>query len=114
VVVRGRILFQTDAQVFSGATAYVTLEDTTYADAPAEPVSSWRRDDVAYPRDAAGIPFAIKLETALSSQRRYGLRVLIDVDGDGRLSHGDYLNTAAAPVSGEEPIEIRVQRLESA
>ena len=113
MVITGRILFQDDAVPFSRATVRVTVEDTTYADAPAEPIASWSSEDVSYPRDATGIRFDITLNQEPSPRRRYTLRALIDVDGDGRLGSGDYTNVAAVPLTDERPLEIRVKRLGS-
>jgi hypothetical protein len=110
VVVRGRILFQDDAVPFSGATARVTVEDTTYADASAGRVNVWTLEGIAYPDDAAGVEFEIAFDP--DPRRRYSLRVLIDVDGDGVLGRGDYRNADALPVGrGVGPIEIRVRRV---
>jgi len=113
VLVTGRILFQDDVVPFNGATAYVSVEDTTYAGARAERVGSWMRGDVAYPRDAAGIRFEITVDPEPPPQRRYTLRVLIDLDGDGSAGSGDYLNTEAVRVARQGPIDIRVKRVGS-
>lgn len=112
--VSGRIVFGKDAVEFSGATAHVFLEDTTYADAPAVALGSWRRDPVAYPADAAGVPFDFVVEPDPPERGRYTLRVLVDVDRDGVVGQGDYVNIEAIPVRRPTgAIEAPVKRVEA-
>jgi len=107
----GRILFGDDASPFSGATAHVFVEDTTYVDAPSVTLGSWRREGVAYPADAPGVPFEIAVEPDPLEGRRCTLRVLVDLDGDGSVGRGDYLNIESIPVGrGGEAINVRVKR----
>lgn len=109
--VTGRILFADDAVPFSGGSARVDLDDTTYADVPARVLGGWRRDRVSYPADAAGIPFEIVVDPDPPAGRRYTLRALVDADADGALGPGDYLNVEAIPVPpGGGVVDVRVKR----
>lgn len=80
------------------ATVYVRVLDTSRADAPArriaEAVQTAARLDLVA-RD--GLPFSITLAT-LDPRARYEIDVLVDMDGDGKVSAGDYLSTRAYPV----------------
>jgi hypothetical protein len=111
VRITGRILFADDAMPFSGGSARVDLDDTTYADAPARTLGHWRRDRISYPADAAGIPFEIVVDPDPPDGRRYSLRVLVDADADGLLGPGDYINVEAFPVPpGGGAVDVRVKR----
>ena len=110
--VTGRILFGDDTTAFSDATAYLFVEDTTYADAPAVVLASWRKAGVAYPAAAAGIPFEVDVDPDPSEGRRCTLRVLVDLDGDGSVSRGDYLNVESVQVRpGAGAVDVRVKRV---
>jgi len=112
VRVSGHIVFPRDAVPFANATVYVYVEDTTYADARADRVAAWTRRDVAYPRDAAGITFEFRIDAALPPHRRYSVRALVDVDGDGTVGPGDYLSTQAIPLrSGDQNVTVVVTRV---
>ena len=109
--VTGRLLFGNDAVPFSGGSAHVTLEDTTYADAPAVALGSWHRDGVSYPSDADALAFEIVVEPDPSQRGRRTLRAFVDADGDGALGPGDYLNVEAVPVTGDGgAFDVRIKR----
>jgi len=73
----------------------VYLEDTTYADTSAVLV---RHEVVpAVPLPDGTIPFELK-GVAADERSTYTVRVLVDRDGDGRISRGDYISTASYPV----------------
>lgn len=109
--VTGRLLFGDDAVPFSGGSAHVTLEDTTYADAPAVALGSWHRDGISYPADADGLTFEIVVDVDQSQRRRRTLRALVDVDGDHALGPGDYLNVEAVPVTSDGgAFDVRIKR----
>ncbi len=80
------------------ATVYVRVLDTSRADAPARRIAEAVRPVArldAVVRD--GLPFSIALES-LDPRARYEVDVLVDLDGDGKISAGDYLSTQAYPV----------------
>ena len=96
-VVEGEIHFPPDA-VFVGATIHVRLLDATLADGPARTVAEQTIPNVSHPRDSGGsVAFALRAG-GLDARARYVVRVHVDVDGDGRVSRGDYTSTESYPV----------------
>jgi hypothetical protein len=115
VRVTGRVVFGADAVPFSGATAIVSVEDTTYADARAIKLASWTTDDVSYPRDATGVEFEVDVQPDPPDNVRCTLRALIDVDRDGSAGQGDYVNVESVPAGrGTGAIDVRVKRIGAA
>jgi len=114
-LVRGRVVFDESVESFTGATLYVFLEDTTYADESAEKIAEQVIKDVAYDKQARNsFPFALK--GAIPNERaHYSVRVLVDVDGDGRVSRGDFVNIESYPVltwGHPNEVTIRVKRVD--
>ncbi|MGH6689971.1 MAG: YbaY family lipoprotein [Gammaproteobacteria bacterium] len=96
-VVEGEIHFPPDA-VFAGATVHVRLLDATVADGPSRTVAEQTIPNVSHPRGAGGtVAFAVR-GSGLDARARYVVRVHVDVDGDGRVSRGDYISTESYPV----------------
>jgi hypothetical protein len=111
--VEGQIVFDDDARPFSGASVELTLEDTTYADAPAVPVARLVLPSVSYDGEpGGGVPFALTREP-VAPGRRQTLRVLVDLDGDGRAGPGDYRNaeSVAVPAGPVRGLQLRVRRI---
>jgi hypothetical protein len=111
-VIEGRIRFGHDARAFTSATMVVRIEDTTYADAAAVCVAEALWTGVSFDGDLERT-IVFRVERAPAPDRRHTLRVHIDVQGDGRIGPGDYLNSQAValpagPVAG---IEVRVTRV---
>lgn len=97
-LVQGRIVFDEAAESFAGATLYVFLEDTSYADAGAVKVAEHVTKDVSYDASARN-SLSFTLYGDLQDQRaHYTVRVLVDLNGDGRISHGDFINVQSYPV----------------
>lgn len=113
-LVHGRIVFDESAESFTGATLYVFLEDTTYADDSAVKVAEQITKDVAYDaRTHNSLPFALYGEVP-DQRAHYTVRVLVDLNGDGKTSRGDFINMESYPVlSRENPtdVTIRVERV---
>jgi hypothetical protein len=106
-------VFGDDARPFERASVELTLEDTTYADAPAVPVALLVLRDVSHAgTPGAGLPFVLHRPPA-SPGRRQTLRVLVDLDGDGRPGAGDYRNAESVPVppGPVTDLVVRVKRL---
>ena len=111
--VTGRLLLGDDAVPFAGAVATVIVEDTTYADAPAVPLASWRSNDVTYPRDRDGVPFDLDVQPDPADNVRCTLRALVDVDRDGSAGPGDYVSVESIRVTRRSgPVVLRVKRLD--
>ena len=96
--IQGRLVFGDDATPFRNASIELIVEDTTYADGPAVPVARQVLPSVAYEGERGGsIPFVVHRDSPASG-RRQTLRVLVDVDGDGKLGPGDYRNAHSVPI----------------
>lgn len=97
-LLRGEIVFEEGAPSFGGATLFVSLRDTSYADAPAEVVAAEVLTGVSYDARAPNrIPFTLRgripEETA-----DYTVSVHVDLDGDGEVGRGDFVNVQSYPV----------------
>jgi uncharacterized lipoprotein YbaY len=109
-LVTGEIVFEGEGQSFSGATAYVRLEDVTQADAPAKTVAEQVINNVSYQAGGgARLPFTLTGDLP-GERRRYAVRVHVDVDGDGQVGRGDYISMESYPVlTFGSPSEISVR-----
>ncbi len=82
----------------SKAMAYVSLEDTSLADAPSRVVSEQRLMRLPERLTTAGtVPFKLHARWP-DPNSTYSVSVHVDVDGDGKVSRGDYINTESYPV----------------
>jgi putative lipoprotein len=98
VTVTGAIVFPESMPAGPSATIHVRIEDVSLADAPATVVTSVTLENVAIPPPAdQPVVFAIPVET-YDPRMRYGVRVHVDRDGDGRVSGGDLVSTSHHPV----------------
>ena len=97
-VVSGRILLDGWRGEPGPATVYVRLLDTSRIDASARTVDEVVLHDVRLDRvKDDGIEFCV-VARKLDVRARYEVGVLVDLDGDGRASVGDYVSTCAYPV----------------
>ena len=89
-----------------GAVVHVFLEDTTHADGAAVV----QAHEQSAPVLVADGTLAFTLPSIPVDPRAdYTVRVLIDRDGDGRISRGDYVSTASHPVlTWGHPADVRV------
>ncbi len=113
-VVEGEIRFPEGSPPFLGATVRVSLLDVTRADAPSRPVAEQTIRDFSHQGGAGGgVRFALRGER-LDVRTRYEVRVHVDVDGDGKVSRGDYITTESYPVltfGHPDRVTIRVRRV---
>jgi len=80
------------------ATVYVRLLDTSRADAPAVTLSTLTLKEVALDvMEQDGVNFAMDI-TGVDAHAYYIVSVLVDLNGDGQSSRGDYLSMQAYPV----------------
>lgn len=111
--VEGVLVFGDDAAPVAGATIEIVLEDVTLADARAVPVARAILRGVTCD-GAAGesVPFSLRRPQA-APERRQTLRVLVDVDGDGRLGRGDYRNAESVrvPAGSTRELVVRLVRV---
>ena len=116
-MVCGNIVFnpQPDPGVFDQMVIYLYLEDTSYADAPAQVITSVTIDQISQEsRGNARVPFAIR-SIPPEGKGRYSLRVHADVDGDGKVSRGDYITKTNYPVmtpGSPARVEVRAEAVE--
>lgn len=109
-VVRGQIVFEDDAAAFSEATLYVTLEDVTYADSKAIIVGRLVKEHISYD-PAAPEPLTFEMSVEVPDRNAlYNIRAHCDLDGDGKISRGDYVNMQSYPViTRGHPLEVSVR-----
>lgn len=111
----GTIRFEGGTPSGEGATVFVRLLDTGRADASSRPVLELVMRGVSL--DATmeqGLPYAMS-GPVRSESARYDLSVLVDLDGDGETSRGDYITMESHPVSATNPesqVAVRVRRVE--
>lgn len=109
----GRIVFGKDAPALAGVRVSIRLEDTTYADAPGRAIAERVMESVDYDGGATGIPFSLDVPSE-SGRVKMTLQVLVDVDGDGKATPGDYINMVSVPVSSDTAsaeIEVPVREI---
>jgi len=96
----GKITFEENAVAFSGAIMYIYVERVTYADAASEMTASYTRQEVSFdPKNKDSDILTFKLEVPdLNPQDDYAIRAHIDLDRDGKISIGDYINMQSYPV----------------
>lgn len=76
----------------------LSLVDITLSDAPAKTVIKKSVSNVAYDveKDTA---LTFELDGSISDQQAtYAVEVLVDLDKDGKISQGDYINMQSYPV----------------
>ena len=97
-VVSGKILLDEWRGEPGPATVVVRLLDTSRMDVAARTVDEVVLHDVRLDEvQDEGIAFRLTAQE-LDPRARYEVSVLVDLDGDGRASVGDYLNTQSYPV----------------
>ncbi|MEO5650029.1 MAG: YbaY family lipoprotein [Ginsengibacter sp.] len=113
-VINGKITFEEKASSFIGATLHVYLEDVSMADAASVIVGRYVEKKVNFNGETSGfLSFKINYKD-LDSGNRYEIRVHIDVNGDGGVSKGDYINVQSYPVITQgypTDISIRLQQV---
>lgn len=97
-LVRGEIVFDERAQSFAGATLCVSLDNTTLEDEAAQTIIRQVIRDVSYD-SGAGNSLTFELRGHVpDDSAKLTLNVLVDLDGDEKMSHGDYINMESYPV----------------
>ena len=107
-LVKGEISFdQNNVKSFSGATIYVHLKDVTIQDAPSKLISQQVIKNVSYNSGSVAgghhpqkkIEFALFGDRiAIDFRRSYAVSVHIDIDNNGKLNAGDFINMESYPV----------------
>jgi hypothetical protein len=115
--VSGRVVLDGWQGEIGPATVYVRLEDTGRVDAPARTVALQTLAGVALddvPEE--GIEFALEVpeEDPRWPWTQYTVSVLVDLDGDGQSSVGDYRSMRAYPVLTQgygHRVDVHVRRI---
>jgi uncharacterized lipoprotein YbaY len=95
---RGDVSVLVEGRSVHNATLVVFLEDVTLADAASIVVARYERHGIGADVDTELI---VRFEMFFEpTAARLGLRALLDVDGDGRASRGDYVSVQSYPVDG--------------
>jgi hypothetical protein len=92
----------------AGAPVLVQLLDTTYADAPAQELAA-----ASAPVEAGedGVLQRLELDATLAASGDYRVRAHVDVDGDGTVSPGDFVSTAAHPAREGATVQVVVKKV---
>ncbi len=97
-LVSGKIVFGEGSEAFSGAILTVSLEEVGRADAPSSVVAEQTRHGVTWQPGEPG-QTSFQLEgPAPDKAGQYIISAHLDVDGDGKISRGDYITMESYPV----------------
>lgn len=97
-VVKGEIKFAGTPKLPKSAKTYVRLLNTSLADAPSMVVAEQVIEHSALSL-SKGEKIAFVLEPGSIDERgTYTVSVLVDLDGDGKISQGDYISMQSYPV----------------
>ncbi len=109
-VVDGLVVIATGCPAMTDATVHISLEDVSYADAPATVVAEAdvlhvehrpQRPDADRGSGGTVVPFALRPvpgAPVIDPRRHYAVRVWVDRDGDGREGPGDLHSDQRHPV----------------
>ncbi len=110
--IQGMIIFDQPVETFSNATVYLEVEDVSLQDVASTVISEESIVGVSMnASDIQPVPYLIQYPN-LEERRTYSLSVHVDVDGDGRLSNGDYYSTWNNPVPtnpGVHELDVHVE-----
>jgi hypothetical protein len=90
--VQGEVAFDEQAQAFTGATLFVSLRKTTLMDTHSDVIAREVVKDVAYDPGTGNTIAFIVWGNVPDLRDTYTIDVLLDLNGDGQISRGDYIN----------------------
>jgi uncharacterized lipoprotein YbaY len=97
-LVSGEIQFDQPPHLPSGVKAYVRLLDVSMADAPSRLIAEQVLTDISQKANSGqSIPFVL-YGTLPDERGSYTISVLVDLDGDGKISRGDFITMQSYPV----------------
>jgi hypothetical protein len=112
--ITGRIKIQSNQKPSKNTTVYIRLIDTTDQDAAAIIMTEQILPNIIWSAVGdLGLAFELSAEDIVPT-RRYEISVLVDCDGDGQLSDGDFYTTQSYPVLTQgfpHHIEIHVSQI---
>ena len=111
-LIQGEILLPPDAPSFSDADLIVKVQDTRESDAPARILARRIKTGIAYDATQAKVVhFSITMSDSVKASGGT-VSVLLDLDGDGQITRGDYINMESYPITASlAKLRIRVQRV---
>ena len=89
-----QINFEETLELLSNATIYITIFDVTMADAPSKMILQRVIRNIDY---NSNLQFRIYGQIP-NKKARYSVRVHVDVDGDGKVSTGDFISMESYPI----------------
>jgi hypothetical protein len=95
--ISGTIRFQNVTRSAQNVTVYVRIDETSHADAAAARLAEVVLHGVSIFPGSPPLGFTMR-ELIPRASGRYSVRVHADVDGDGRVSRGDYISMQSYPV----------------
>jgi uncharacterized lipoprotein YbaY len=109
-VVKGEIKFAGKPALPASAKMYVRLLNTSLADAPSAAVAEQVIDNIASSL-SKNEKVVFRLEPdSIDERDTYIVSVLVDVDGDGKISKGDYISMQSYPVlTFGSPSEVTIE-----
>lgn len=113
LLLTGVVVFPPDTKPVQNARMYIRLEDVSLADVPSTLVIEHTHQGISLPGGAAQLSFELHGHIP-DPGAHYSVHVLLDVDGDGEISPGDYINTESYPVltfGQPSQVEISVRRV---
>src|SRR6266498_3875269 len=91
----------------ASAPLVIQVLDTTYADAPAQVVAHTS----AHVASEGETLQTVEIAFTPTGTADYHVRAHVDVDGDGAVSLGDFVTTAAYPATGRDPVRVAVRKV---
>ena len=114
-VVKGEIKFAGKPDLPASAKTYVRLLNTSLADAPSAIVAEQVIDHTArFVSKGEKVAFILE-PNSIDERDTYVVSVLVDIDGDGKVSVGDYISMQSYPVltyGSPSEVTIEVKRVE--
>lgn len=114
-VVKGEIKFAGKPELPDSAKAYVRLLDTSLADAPSTVVAEQVIEHIASFRSKGEKVTFVLEPKSIDERDTYYVSVLVDIDGDGKISKGDYISMQSYPVltfGSPSEVTIEVKKVE--
>ena len=106
-VIEGNILFEDLQSTFSDATVYIRLDDVSLADAPSTTIADTMISSVMVDMNEGEASIYYSLERPELDERfDYTIYVHVDVDGDEKVSKGDYVTTMHNSVNTTESDQV--------
>jgi uncharacterized lipoprotein YbaY len=109
-IVKGEIKIAGKPDLPASAKTYVRLLNTSLADAPSAVVAEQVIDDIAgFLRRDEKVTFRLEA-SSINERDSYTVSVLVDIDGDGAISKGDYISMQSYPVlTYGHPSEVTIE-----